>query len=87
MGAIANAIGNLGKPLILGILLLVGLGLLSEDPRAGHLGASGFDCRGFTNDPDLNRAICRYSPARLWNMPITELVPWLAPASSGQANN
>ncbi|SNS89251.1 hypothetical protein [Tropicimonas sediminicola] len=79
MGAIATTLGNLAKPLVLGLIMLVALGLLSSDPASGNRGATGFDCRGFTDSPELNRTICRFSPSRIWNTPVVELVPWLAP--------
>ena len=31
------------------------------------------------DSPELNRTICRFSPSRIWNTPVVELVPWLAP--------
>ena len=81
MGAITNLFGNVIRPLFLGLLILVGLGLLSADPQSGKLGANASGCQSFTSDPDLNRTICRLNPMRLWNTPVGELVPWLAPAA------
>ena len=79
-----NAILGLGRPLALGLMLLIGLGLLNVKPEAGRTGTDGFTCHGFTDDAALNRRLCQYHPARIWNMPITELLPWLAPGSSAE---
>ena len=61
------------KPLLVGLLVLVGLGLFSVDPARGD--GAGFDCYAFTGNAELNRTICKYNPARLWNMPVSDLVP------------
>ncbi|PRY21750.1 hypothetical protein CLV78_10819 [Aliiruegeria haliotis] len=83
MGALANVVGGLWKPLALGLLVLVALGLMSDD---SGFAAGKFNCSGFTNDPDLNRIICQYHPVRIWNTPVTELLPFLAPATETAAN-
>jgi hypothetical protein len=77
MNMISDVFGGLLKPLVLGVVLLVGLGLVSADPAAGRTGADGFSCKGFFNDADWNRALCRFHPARIWNTPIADLVPFL----------
>ncbi|WP_068114266.1 hypothetical protein [Tropicimonas marinistellae] len=76
MGAIANVIGNMARPLFLGLLLVIGLGFMTGDPHNGHSGAA---CRDWTTDPELNRTLCRYHPTRILNTPVTELVPWIVP--------
>ena len=60
-------------------IITIGFGFLNAQPGTGVTGADGFACRGFTNDAELNRMLCRYHPVRLWNMPVTEALPFLAP--------
>lgn len=69
---------GLARPILLAGVILVCLGLLSDHSGTGTTAATGFECRGFTNDPEINRLLCRYHPARLWNTPVTDLMPWLA---------
>lgn len=78
MGALLNTIGGLGRPLVLGVVILIVFGLLSSDPTSGNAG-DGFSCWRITSDPELNRLLCQYSPARIWNMPLADLLPeWAA---------
>ena len=79
MGALAQTLGGLGKPMALGLVILLGLGLVSDDSSKGTSGAGGFSCSAWTTDPELNRLLCRYHPARIWNMPVSELIPFLGP--------
>jgi hypothetical protein len=65
----------MGKPLVVVALVLLGLGLVSADPAKGRTGADGFHCRGWTDDAAWNRTICRYHPARIWTMPVSDLLP------------
>ncbi|MEM1429570.1 MAG: hypothetical protein AAGG09_08945 [Pseudomonadota bacterium] len=74
MGALFDIAGYLAKPIVLGVLVLILLGLLNEG-AAPRLGGGSFECQGFTNDPEWNRVICQYHPARLLNMPVNELLP------------
>ena len=86
MGAIGDLFGSLLKPLLVALLVIVALGLFSNQPgSAGGAGAGGaFACPSWFDDPAINRAICKYHPARLWNMPVAELLPWLD-AGAGDA--
>ncbi|SFD06329.1 hypothetical protein [Tropicimonas isoalkanivorans] len=81
MSAIASYVGNVAKPLALGLLILTAMGFLTTEPKSGLQTAGRFDCRAFFDDPALNRALCQLNPARYWNTPIGDLVPWLSPAS------
>lgn len=74
MSFLSNLFYGLGRPLIIGVILIVGLGLMSGDSTSGTRGADGFLCRGWTDIPDVNRAICRLNPARIWNTPIADLL-------------
>lgn len=78
MGALAQTLGGLGRPLVLCVLVLLGLGLLDHDPGTGGEAAGGFSCKHWTSDPKLNRFLCQYHPARIWNMPVTDLLPSLS---------
>ena len=78
MGALGDLVGGLLKPLLVALLILVALSLFSSRPDAG--GGTGFACTGFTDDPALNRMICRFHPARIWNMPVADLLPWFGAA-------
>ena len=75
MGALLDVISYLAKPLVLGLIALVLLGLLNEanGPRVGA--GVGFECRGFTNDPAWNRTLCQYHPGRLLDRPVTDFLP------------
>lgn len=77
MQALSDILGGLARPLLLAGVLIVILGLLSDHSGNGATGSSGFECKGFTSDPEVNRMLCRFHPARLWNTPVEELVPWL----------
>ncbi|WP_213545851.1 hypothetical protein [Vannielia litorea] len=37
----------------------------------------GSTCRQLTDNIELNRALCRMNPARIWNMPVADLIPGL----------
>ena len=71
----SNLFYGFGRPVVLAVALIIGLGLMSDDSSTGARGATGFACRGLTSDPDINRALCRLNPARIWNTPISELIP------------
>jgi len=75
MGALGDLFGTLLKPLLLALLLIVALGLFSDRPGTAGGGAS-FACPRWFDDPGINRMICRYHPVRIWNTPVSELVPW-----------
>ncbi|NDR57757.1 hypothetical protein [Aliiruegeria sabulilitoris] len=85
MGALAQTLGGLGRPLVLGLVILLGLGLVSDNSGKGTTASGGLSCKGWTNDPELNRLICRYHPARIWNMPVSEMLPFLAPKAEEMA--
>ncbi len=76
MGAFGDLFGNLLKPLLLALLLIVALGLSSSRPGSAG-GGAGFACPRWFDDPGLNRMICRYNPAKIWNTPVRDLVPWI----------
>ena len=59
------------------LMLLIGAGVLTTDTGEGRAALSGFACQGGTDNAALNRTLCRYHPARLWNMPISEIIPGL----------
>ncbi|MEL6207897.1 MAG: hypothetical protein AAFR47_21700 [Pseudomonadota bacterium] len=75
MHGFSDFFGGMLRPLLLAAALLVGLGLLSDQPGSGVRGSEGFTCRGWTNDADLNRLLCQIHPARLWNTPIANFLP------------
>lgn len=77
MKGLSYLFSGLSRPLVVVAILLVGAGVLSVDPSAGRASASGFACKGFTNNAELNRAMCRFHPARIWNTPVADLVPGL----------
>lgn len=74
MWGLADLVGGLAKPFVMAAVLLVGLGFLTVDPSAGKAGSGGFTCKGFTSNPEVNRTICRYHPARIWNMPVLQVL-------------
>jgi len=74
MWGLADLLGGLAKPMVMAAVLLVGLGFLSVDTAAGKAGTGGFTCKGFTSSAEMNRMICRYHPARIWNMPVTQVL-------------
>ncbi len=78
MGALLNMIGGMGRPIALGLVILVGLGLANSG-TSGAAKGGGFSCHNATSDPGLNRMLCNLSPERILNTPITELLPFLAP--------
>ncbi|MBM7067923.1 hypothetical protein [Actibacterium sp. 188UL27-1] len=73
----SNLFYGFGRPVVLALALIIGLGMISDDSQSGLRGADGFACRGMTNNPDINRALCRLNPARIWNTPIAELISGL----------
>ena len=73
MRTVIDLFGGLFKPMVVALVVLIGLGLVSADPSKGRTGATGFDCRGFTDNAELNRTICRFHPARIWNMSVTDI--------------
>ena len=75
MGALLDIVGYLAKPIFLGLVVLVVLGLLNEGQSRSFGAGIGFECHGFTNDPEWNRVICQYHPARLLQRPVSDLVP------------
>ncbi|MEM0937610.1 MAG: hypothetical protein AAGJ91_17075 [Pseudomonadota bacterium] len=75
MGALFDIIGYLAKPLFLAVVALVVLGFVDAGQTSASGTSVGFECQGFTNDPDWNRIICQYHPGRLLNRPVSELVP------------
>jgi hypothetical protein len=86
MGALGDLFGGLLKPLLVALLFLVALGLFSSNPGTGTGGAAGgLECGGITSSPELNRLICRYHPAKIWNTPVNELFPFLSAAESAGA--
>ncbi|SDI86379.1 hypothetical protein [Aliiruegeria lutimaris] len=85
MGALAQTLGGLGRPLVLGLVILLGLGLVSDNSGKGTTAAGGLSCGGWTSDPELNRLICRFHPSRIWNMPVSELLPVLSPKTEEMA--
>lgn len=68
---------RLGRPLDLGVALIIGLGFMTTDTSSGVRGGDGFGCRGFTGNADLNRTIRRLNAARFWNTPVADLAPAL----------
>lgn len=76
MRGLANTIGGILRPLAVGLLVLIGLALLSSDDK---LGSGPTSCPRITDDPGLNRTLCRFSPARIWNRPVADLIPWSGP--------
>ena len=87
MGALIDIVAYLAKPIFLGLVVLILLGLWNAGggPRVG--GGIGFECRGFTNDPDWNRVLCQYHPARLLDMPVSDLLPDFLAARAVDAQN
>ncbi len=83
MGTLLHIVGGYGRPLFLGAAILVVLGMLGDETGKGTVGTDGFECHGFTTDAELNRLMCRYHPARIWNMPLGEIFPFL---NSGTAS-
>ncbi|MDV7144708.1 hypothetical protein R3X27_18665 [Tropicimonas sp. TH_r6] len=79
MGTVVHIIGGYGRPLFLGIAILVILGMLGDETGKGTVGSNGFECRGFTTNAELNRVMCRYHPAKIWNMPLGDIFPFLKP--------
>lgn len=85
MGALGDLIGGLLKPLLVALLVIVALGLVSNGPgsagSAGTGAGGAFSCPNWFDDPALNRTICKYHPARVWNTPVADLLPWLSAAA------
>ena len=77
MGTLTDFFGGLLKPLLVALMVLVVLGLFSQRPGEARSVSVGVECRAWTASPELNRLACRYHPARLWSMPVTDLVPGL----------
>ncbi|MFY0636182.1 MAG: hypothetical protein JXQ91_20395 [Vannielia sp.] len=55
--------------------MIIGLGFVSNGPD----GSGANSCRQLTDNIELNRALCRMNPARLWNTPVADLIPGLRP--------
>jgi len=85
MGALIDIVAYLAKPIFLGVVILILLGLVSEGSGPRMNGGIGFECRGFTSDPEWNRVICQYHPARLLDMPVGDLLPGFLAARSADA--
>ena len=77
MRAITDLLANFAKPFLVAVVILIGFGLIGADPATGRTGSEGFDCKGFTNNPEWNRTLCRYHPRRIWTTSVGELVPWV----------
>lgn len=77
MGALSDVFGGLLKPLLVALMVLIALGLVSQRPGEARTVSAGIDCRAWTDNVELNGLLCRYHPARLWSMPVTDLVPGL----------
>lgn len=78
MGTLTDFFGGLLKPLLVALLLLVALGLFSQRPGEARTVSAGIECRSWTDSVELNGLLCRYHPARLWSMPVSDLIPGLA---------
>lgn len=75
LSSVLDSLGGFLRPLAIAVLILIALGFMTEKP--GATGTDGFACAGLTDNADLNRALCRMNPARLWNMPVADIVPGL----------
>ncbi|WP_074254291.1 hypothetical protein [Vannielia litorea] len=64
------------------MLVLIGLGFISNTPD----GAGGTTCHQLTDNIELNRALCRMNPARLWNTPVADLIPGLRAEGAAAKN-
>jgi hypothetical protein len=77
MGALTDLFGGLLKPLLVALMVLIALGLFSQRPGEARSVSVGIECRSWTASAELNRLMCRYHPARLWSMPVADLIPGL----------
>lgn len=77
MTALYDVARGVLRPLFFALLLIMGLGLMADDPSRGVTGVNGFACKGITSSAELNRALCRIHPKRIWNMPVTDVIPYL----------
>jgi len=82
LSSVLDSLGGFLRPLAVAVLVLVGLGFMNNTP--GATGTNGFGCSGFTSNPELNRALCRFNPSRLWNTPVVDLIPGV---TKGEAAN
>ncbi len=82
--SVLDSLGGFLRPLAIAVLVLVGLGFISNPPGDGGPGSS---CRQLTDNIELNRALCRMNPARLWNTPVADLIPGLRPEAAEKAAN
>ncbi len=78
LSSVLDSLGGFLRPLAIAVLVLIGLGFISNAPD----GAGGTTCRQFTNNIELNRALCRMNPARIWNTPVADLIPGLRSESA-----
>lgn len=71
LSSLFDTLGALLRPLAIGLLLLVGLALMSGDGSA--FGTGGTRCSSLTTDARLNRTLCKLNPARIWNTKLSDL--------------
>lgn len=72
MKSIGEILGSPLKPMLLLLLVLIAVAMLSGDPSSGQA-AGGIACTGLTDNAQFNRMLCQLNPARLLDMPVTEL--------------
>jgi len=75
LSSVLDSLGGFLRPLAIAVLVIIGLGFISGPT---DVGAAGSSCRQITNNVEINRALCRMNPARLWNTPVADLIPGLS---------
>ncbi len=60
------------RPVAFGLLIIIGLSILSDGPSSSA--NAGRACSSLTNEPTVNRVLCRLDPSRIWNMKLSDLL-------------
>lgn len=80
LSSVLDSFGAFVRPLAIALLILIGLGYISNPSDSG---GPGLSCRPLTDNVSLNRALCRMNPTRLWNTPVADLIPGLRTSTAG----
>ncbi|MBT0959268.1 hypothetical protein IV417_17910 [Alphaproteobacteria bacterium KMM 3653] len=70
LASLFDTAGAVLRPILLVLVILFGIGLVSDTS-----GATGFGCQNATDAPKVNQMLCKVNPARIWNKPVVDLLP------------